>query len=262
MNKLTVLIDEYSFAPLHIKVRSDGLTIGTATGFVYKLDNSFYLITNWHVVSGRNRFDNQPLTKSAAIPDALRPLFFIKDAGAQWMAHDIPLTDQDGKPLWFEHPQHGQKVDVAALPFICPSDLTVYPINSLLATIGMAVETGQDVFVLGYPLGICAGGVFPVWKRASIASEPEIDLDKLPLLLVDTACYSGMSGGPVIAKEVYHYRGHDGDIHIDHNAGTHYVLVGVYSGRRLGRDGELSQLGEVWKASVIEDIIAARYISQ
>ncbi len=70
-----------------------------------------------------------------------------------------------------------------------------------------------------------------------------------------------MSGSPVIAKEVYHYRGSDGDLHIDHNASTHYMLVGVYSGRRQDRDGELSQLGQVWKARVIEEIIDARHIA-
>jgi hypothetical protein len=136
----------------------------------------------------------------------------------------------------------------------------VHPINKLPTTSNMVVETGQDVFILGYPLNIRAGGAFPVWKRASIASEPEIDLDSLPQVLVDTATYKGMSGSPVIAKEVYHYRGFDGDLHIDNNVGTHYTLVGVYSGRRFGPRGELSQLAVVWKARVIEEIIAARKI--
>lgn len=260
MNQPAVRIDDYSFAPLHIKLRNGAQTIGTATGFVYQINDSLYLITNWHVASGRNRFDDQPLHKGSATPDALRPMFFVEGESGRWTAHDIPLVDQDGNPLWYQHPKHAQKVDVAVLPFTCPPGLTVHPINNLPTTTGMVVETGQDVFVLGYPLNIRAGGVLPVWKRASIASEPEIDLDELPLLLVDTASYTGMSGSPVIAKEVYHYRGHDGDLHIDHNAATHYTLVGVYSGRRRGLDGELSQLGEVWKARVIEEIIAARHI--
>ncbi len=257
MIQATARIDDYSFAPLHMKLRYGVKTIGTATGFVYEIEDSQYLITNWHVASGRNRFTDQPMNTYAAVPNALRPMFFVDGKSGEWRAHDIPLVDQGGNPLWYQHPDHGQRVDVAALPFTCPPGLTVHPINRIPTTSDMVVETGQDVFILGYPLNIRAGGAFPVWKRASIASEPEIDLDQLPLQLVDTASYTGMSGSPVIAKEVYHYRGLDGDLHIDHNAGTHYVLVGVYSGRRRGRDGELSQLGEVWKARVIEEMIAA-----
>ena len=260
MIQATARIDDYSFAPLHMKLRYGVQTIGTATGFVYETNDSLYLITNWHVASGRNRFTGQPLHKDSLTPDALRPMFFVDGRGGGWRAHDIPLVDQGGNPLWYQHPDHGQAVDVAAVPFTCPPGLTVHPINKLPTRSDMVVETGQDVFILGYPLNIRAGGVLPVWKRASIASEPDIDLDSLPLQLVDTASYTGMSGSPVIAKEIYHYRGLDGDLHIDHNAATHYTLVGVYSGRRQDQDGERSQLGEVWKARVIEEIIAARHI--
>lgn len=260
MIQATATIDDYSFAPLHLEACYGDHTIGTATGFVYEIDDSLYLITNWHVASGRNSFTEQPMNKHSAVPNALRATFFVDGKSREWRAHDIPLVDQCGNPLWYQHPDHGQLVDVAVLPFTCPPGLKVHPINKLPTTSDMVVETGQDVFILGYPLDIRAGGVWPVWKRASIASEPDIDLDSLPQLLVDTATYPGMSGSPVIAKEVYHYRGLDGDLHIDNNAGTYYTLVGVYSGRRFGQHGELSQLAVVWKARVIEEIIAARHV--
>ena len=258
----TRIIDDYSYSPLHIKMRIGEETIGTGTGFVYQKNDDLYLITNWHVASGRDRFSSKPLHSSSKTPEALRPMFWVKGKSHTWKAHDVPLVDRDGNPLWYQHPKNGQKIDVAALPFTCPQGLKVHPINKLPSTSNMVVEAGQDVFILGYPLNIRAGGALPVWKRGSIASEPIVDLDDLPLLLVDTATYTGMSGSPVIAKEVYHYRGLDGHLHIDHNASTHYLLVGVYSGRRKGLDGELSQLGEVWKTQVIEEIIAARCLGE
>lgn len=30
----------------------------------------------------------------------------------------------------------------------------------------------MGTFVIGYPFGLQTGGIFPIWKRASIASEP------------------------------------------------------------------------------------------
>jgi hypothetical protein len=60
----------------------------------------------------------------------------------------------------------------------------------------------MDAFVLGYPRGMSGGGHFPVWKRATIATEPDIDLDGLPRFYIDTATREGMSGSPVYAQEV------------------------------------------------------------
>ena len=59
----------------------------------------------------------------------------------------------------------------------------------------MFLRVSADVFVLGYPRGISGGRGFPI----SIATEPKIDLDGVPKLLIDTATREGMSGGPVIA---------------------------------------------------------------
>ena len=64
------------------------------------------------------------------------------------------------------------------------------------------------MFVLGYPKGISGGRGFPIWKRASIATEPDIQHDGLPKLLVDTATREGMSGAPVVAIA-------DGDFEMD-----------------------------------------------
>jgi hypothetical protein len=57
----------------------------------------------------------------------------------------------------------------------------------------------MDVFVLGYPFGPGKTGL-PVWKRGSIASEPDLVPQVENYLLVDTASRPGMSGSPVILR--------------------------------------------------------------
>jgi hypothetical protein len=49
---------------------------------------------------------------------------------------------------------------------------TLYSVNDLPQA-SMMVAVGMDAFILGYPRGIGAG-IFPIWKRASIASEPNV----------------------------------------------------------------------------------------
>ena len=114
-------------------------------------------------------------------------------------------------------------------------------------------DLSQDVFILGYPFG-SKWGLFPIWKRGSIATEPAIDISNLPYYFVDTASRSGMSGSPVVVKERR-------PVTIMHENGrleryfTHFL--GIYSGREgVTEDESLIQLGRVWKPIVIDEIIA------
>ena len=86
------------------------------------------------------------------------------------------------------------------------------------------------VFVLGFPVGL-HDGVFPIWKRASIASEPRIDEGDLPKILIHTATREGMSGAPVfvIQRGVHRVRGDPARI-----IGHGQCFLGVYSNRRYG----------------------------
>src|SRR5262249_3527183 len=113
----------------------------------------------------------------------------------------IDLFDDTGKPRWLEHPKFGQQVDVVALKVgeIGEALLLNRPLNSYEDFTDFSVIVGDDAFVLGFPLGLDGGPGLPIWKRASIATEPHHNLEGLPKLLIDTATRQGMSGGPVIA---------------------------------------------------------------
>ena len=99
------------------------------------------------------------------------------------------------------------------------------------------------------------GGVFPIWKKASIASEPNIDIQQMPYFFIDTATRSGMSGSPVV---IYRKRSFTIEEESTGKFSGHITkLIGVYSGR-IGADSDMisdAQLGRVWKASVIDEII-------
>lgn len=119
----------------------------------------------------------------------------------------------------------------------------------------------MDVFVLGFPLGWTGGAKYPIWKRASIASEPLFDLDDLPKMYIDTATRQGMSGSPVFAKcsGNFFLEGSDTSNPLQMMMGEAYRFLGVYSGR-IGDGGDnkdefSAQLGIVWKERVIREII-------
>ena len=72
--------------------------------------------------------------------------------------------------------------------------VTLLPVNEL-APGRIAIMIGMDVFILGYPFG-SGPPAFPVWKRGSIASEPDLVKTTNGYYLIDTASRPGMSGSP------------------------------------------------------------------
>jgi hypothetical protein len=249
--RMTPIIDIASTitAKLHLYYRDQPL--GPATGFFKKLNDRVFLITNWHVVTGRHQETKQVLHSKGAIPDRLKFRVPVRGRTGAWVSlesclyQDAKSSESPEKPRWYEDPVHRHRLDVVAIPIQAPDNGEVRTIDDVNSMPLMPVDIGDEVFVLGYPRGIDGGGEFPIWKRASIATEPEITRDGPQYILVDTATREGMSGAPVIKLFSPPIR---------MQGIRQYRFIGVYSGR-LG-DGEMeAQLGKVWDASLIEAIV-------
>jgi hypothetical protein len=111
--------------------------------------------------------------------------------------------------------------------------------------------------VLGYPFGSPPPGL-PVWKRGSIASEPELAPIGPRYFLIDSASRPGMSGAPVILRSWgAHVKENDA---VSMIAGAVTRFVGVYSGRLHTKDLLEAQLGMVWPARLISEIVAGAHV--
>lgn len=265
-----LIIDQCSLYSVYIEAividkvdKTKEHVISNATGFVYKYSDKYYLVSNWHVFSGRNANDLSPLDKQhSALPEKIRIHFPIDGKIDTTEIIDYPLIDESNNNLWLEHPQK-HKVDVAALNIEWKSKFANFPINQINEARGIknfpdGFYVGQDVFILGYPKGIKGGGGLPIWKRATIAAEPYLAMNDNELkILIDAATREGMSGSPVI------YAGNLGDPVLPDgrkqivNTRPSKLFLGVYSGRIIGEDELAAQLGIVWKEQAIREIIEA-----
>lgn len=238
--------------------------LATGTGFIYKHEDVFYLITNGHNITGINPESGQRLSKvHSGFPTKITTAVRYIPQDEKRMAHryfDINLYDEnDQYPLWYVHPEHSYKVDVVAIP-ICstnevPENYKLFPINEHPFE-ESSPNVADDAFIIGFPLDIVGNHELPIWKRATIATEIAINLDGLPKLLVDTATRSGMSGSPVIYQRGgYHQYKPDRSKDF---FGTLCDFLGVYSGRIGAEDNLQAQLGIVWKKHVIDEILQAK----
>lgn len=110
-----IFIDPLSARPLYlIQVKGDQ-TLGMATGFVVQKGDKYYLITNWHVVSGRHPKTNQVKDPAGRTPDALLIWHHSKQLGS-WLRKKENLYDEKGTKRWLEHKEKAKDIDVVALP--------------------------------------------------------------------------------------------------------------------------------------------------
>jgi hypothetical protein len=246
---MSIHIDEFSAKPLYLETYLDEQKLGVATGFVVKRNESYYLITNWHVATGRNPFDNnRPLSPTGvADPNILKVWFHGRNLG-NWINKEIELINEIGDKLWFEH-ERCEQVDVVAVPFEVTEDITIYEIDLAIADFDLMIYPSEAVSIIGFPEGLTSGGKFPIWKTGHVASDIDIDWEGKPAFLIDATTKSGMSGSPVIAKRVGIYQ-----TSRINKVGNAVRFLGVYSGREISESGV--EVGFVWKPRVISEILS------
>ncbi|RWM26888.1 serine protease [Mesorhizobium sp.] len=250
-------IDLYSLSAVLLEMYFDKTNLSQGTGFFWRVGGEYFLITNWHNVSGKHPVTGKHLSPTLAEPNAIRVWWGIRNKLSLRGAIDYPLRDSDGQPLWFVHPTHGRNVDAVALPLSPPDDTEPYAINTL-PQLDMLTTVGMDVYVLGYPFGMTQSAVLPIWKRGSLASEPEVagtDGSDLNMLL-DTASRPGMSGSPIIQRSWGTALLANGTVMALDGAATKFI--GVYSGRIQGSDAIDAQLGIGWPAAFVPEVISGR----
>jgi hypothetical protein len=223
------------------------------------------LITKWHV-TGRHAETLEALDeKWAALPDRIRAYFPKAGNVDEQICETYLLQDETGKPLWFEHPL-SNAVDVGALPILPPQEIATVFVNDALAAPGFKPRedfffVSQDVWVIGFPRGIRVG-TLPIWKRATIASEPRSrPLANRHRILLDTATREGMSGSPilVVSKSLTPVTFDCREQQLD--LPSVKVFLGIYPGRIVGKDELAAQIGIAWGAECIGEIIEAQHNS-
>lgn len=239
-----------SIQALFLEFRFQGTTLATGTGFVVKAGDRPFLLTCRHNVTGRHQETDRPLSKTCGIPDEVLVYHNATQGPPAWTWLPEPLFT-NGLPRWHEHPTLGCRADFVALPLTRLANVQTYPINLSSDESDLRVGPADAVSVVGFPFGMKAGGYFGLWATGFIASELDYDQNGLPVFYVDCRTREGQSGAPVVA-----YRGggvvpvQAGGVALAEN-GT-MKFLGIYSGRLSAQ----SDMGIVWKASAIRELLA------
>ncbi|MCY4363217.1 MAG: hypothetical protein OXE42_13710 [Gammaproteobacteria bacterium] len=280
----------YSQCPFELQMYDEQGMIATGSAFFFEINDEWFLITNWHNVSGKHFLENRPLLNGRFPTRLVAKLssYDIEDSpegSFGIVPFDVSIYQND-EPLWLEHPELSSRCDVIALPLQRPASCPEFMHNAVNRISGarIPVEPGGTVFIVGFPRSISVGFGLPLWKSGYIASEPHYDITiggkprqfgglsggiKLPAFFLDSQTREGMSGSPVFASyfgtwdtvDPYSRLGPDDpgfwerdDVFLGSKA---IEFVGCYSGR-IGPEEEGAALGMCWRKDVIEKICIAK----
>jgi hypothetical protein len=237
------------------------------TGFFYRIAGQNFLVTARHILSAHTWRENKP-RDHPVLPTHVRisvrglPSANGFDATSLPVSDIVlPLVDEHEEPIWLEHPEHREDVDIAVLPLasdLLRTDEFYYvPVEPEPPQGNTRFWVTQDVFVVGFPLGLHHGYLWPLWIRGTVASEPFLHFGfkgvEYPMFLIDARTRGGQSGSPVFIMR----RSFAEDI------GEHALprtrLIGVYSGRANDEIADPknplpADLGFVWHTAVLDEI--------
>src|SRR5687768_4033482 len=91
-----ISVDPLSVTSVYLKLYFDETQLATATGIIVYHASKYYLVTNWHVLSGRDPNTEKPLSKTAGIPNEVRIAHHLKVRLGDWRFHGETLINEDG----------------------------------------------------------------------------------------------------------------------------------------------------------------------
>jgi len=150
-----------------------------------------------------------------------------KAEDGRWTRIPTTVKIRNGKtPLYVRH----KDADVAAMYVSLPLNMITGGIlgTQLLADDEalrkFAIHPGDNIFALGFPLGLEANEAgFPVLRSGRIASYPLLPTSETKTFLFDFRVFKGNSGGPVYFSDSNRF--YDGSPHL----GTIQFIVGLVS---------------------------------
>jgi hypothetical protein len=224
-----------------------------ATGFFYKESAKLYLVTNKHVVYGKE------FSESGAKPKIERITVLLHTDPNDFTKNEKVMIDlfSGNEKIWLEHSDH--KLDVILIPLVIDEKKYVFSKidRSFIDDADNLLIQFEKILIVGYPCG-WYDDVYnlPIVRVGHLSSPFKVSFRGEPVMVGDAITHPGMSGSPVmmvlrdpITKE------EDGKLSVK-TLGTKYLLIGIYSGQYKIPDNERPNLINIWFAEIIKAILA------
>jgi hypothetical protein len=247
---------EPTIKSLYLELYFKDQRLASGTGFTAPSPTGYVLVTARHNVTGRHQQSGIAISSNGGTPDRVK-IFFMGKTAEERVPKIERLLDDQGMPLWIEHPKWGAEADFVALRLTDIEGITIHSYHMFMPEPDLEIVAGEVVSVVGYPFGNLENEHCPIWATGFVATDLALEYAGLPQFLIDCRSRPGQSGSPVIA----HRKAGD-TIAVERTAlgarplvlrGQITRFLGIYSGRINSE----SDLGIVWKKQPILELLKA-----
>lgn len=188
------LID-YSFI-INGKSNSEFQTSGT--GSILKYKDKFYLITNFHVLTGKDSKTNEKFPDLKDTNSAISIIFQNADRKSKFIVIIYPIYNSKGEELFRTYMFKNQIIDISVLPIDVPEKVlkSFFEINDLDTT--WSYEPDKKVSFWGFPNGNFKNSWQPTEMTAKTVRNSQVgEFIFDPYVFFDNEPIKGMSGSPL-----------------------------------------------------------------
>ena len=192
--RLNNLID-YSFI-INGKSNTEFQTNGTGTIMNFK--DKFYLITNFHVITGKDYKTNEKFPQLKDTNTAISIIFQNADRKSKFIPIIYPLYDSKGNELFETFNFENQMIDISVMPIEVPEKILKAFFRASDIDTSWNYEPNRKILIYGFPNGKFKNSWQPTELNAKTVSNTqkgEYIYD--PYVFFDESPVSGMSGSPV-----------------------------------------------------------------
>lgn len=250
----TNYIDPFSLSSCYVEAHNGNKYLWNATGFFIKESSTIFLITNNHVVGGEfyiNEYlrDHKKRPPVDSFPNKLTVRIYGKNYGeSKTISVNLKRNGNYIYTKLYDNDKDSSTIlDVVAVPII-DNNNDIFQYTGIMDTTvinpNLSLFPGEDLFVVGYPFDSGSYVLYPFWKRATIASDPNVFDAGISTFWIDATTRSGMSGSPVFFRgNISNDKGGTGFY-----SGVTTFLIGIYSAQNYSSElGRVIRLEKVFK---------------
>ncbi|MCO6360748.1 S1 family peptidase [Roseivirga pacifica] len=227
--------NDFKYFTVRIEIIDDQCEVlGTGTGFFLDIqignETKSYVITNRHVVEGarRGRFAIHKAKEDGSLSLDNSAYLYPEKFHKSWIFHPDKNIDLAAYPL----PQFIKEASNSSFkPYIKAFHSSNIPIHMG----SMKINSIENILMIGYPSSLWdERNNLPIVRHGVTATDPKLDFNGKKCFVIDTACFPGSSGSPVV---IYYNNVHQNRIE--------YILSGVlYAGPLRTEEGDI-QIKEI-----------------
>ncbi|WP_461449880.1 trypsin-like peptidase domain-containing protein [Mucilaginibacter sp.] len=246
-------IDQLSLSSCYTIATNGTKELWNASGFFIIVKDKVYFITNNHVVGDdfakteyiRDHHHSLPVD---SIPDKLKIRVYSGKINSTFNV-ELPLINRNKVlyiKFWEDSPNNLKPMDVVAIPV---DDVTKIQLNNTIEfqskdiNEDLKLAPSGELFIIGFPFNYGQYNAYPIFKRGTIATEPNLEIINNYSFNIDATTRSGMSGSPVVFEgNLYNTKSGTA---LSAGSGAIF-LVGIYSAQNY-----YMEIGTVWKMDII-----------